>query len=83
VLLLHELVLALGGGGIDDGVYQSLQSVVLVGRLDLVVGRSHLPHEYDGVFDVRDHLLQYLKMMRAASSNGPLLLRHDAHSESP
>ena len=83
MLRVHAFVLTLGRCGFYDAVDQFLQGVVLVSGRDDIVGCGHLPYESNRVVDIPHHMLQDAKMMGAASSNGPLLLGHDAHSEAP
>lgn len=57
--------------------------MLVVGDRNLIEGCSHLPNESNRIVDVLHYILQNLKVVRAGSSNGPLLLGHNTHSKAP
>ena len=83
MLLLHPFILTLCSCCINDGVNYIIQNLMLVGNHNLIECLSNLPNECNSVVDVLHHMLQNLKVVRAASSNSPLLFRHDTYSKSP
>ena len=85
MLLLHPFILTLCSCCINDGVNYIIQNLMLVGNHthNLIECLSNLPNKCNSVVDVLHHMLQNLKVVRAASSNSPLLFRHDTHSKTP